>query len=48
MEISSSKDGHELRVPSVVSRNMVCVDEFLHFQEDQENFFEFSYSQFLF
>ena len=41
MEISSFKDGHELQVPSVVSKNLVCDDEFLHFQEDQGKIYEF-------
>ena len=34
MEISSFKDGHELQIPSIVSRNLVCIDECLHFHED--------------
>jgi hypothetical protein len=48
MDISSFKDGHELQIPSVVSRNMVCVDEFLHFQEDPEKISKFPYSKFPF
>jgi hypothetical protein len=48
MEISSFKDGHELQIPVVVSRNLVCVDEFLHFQEDPEKISEFPYSDFPF
>jgi hypothetical protein len=48
MEISSFKDGHELQIPVVVSRNLVCVDEFLHFQEDPEKISKFPYSDFPF
>jgi hypothetical protein len=48
MEISSFKDGYELQIPVVVSRNLVCVDEYLYFQEDSEKIFEFPYSEFPF
>ena len=35
IEASSFKDGHELQIPSIVSRNLVWVDEHLNFQEDE-------------
>jgi hypothetical protein len=47
-DISPFEDGHELQIHVVVSRNLVCVDEFLHFQEDPEKISEFPYSEFPF
>jgi hypothetical protein len=47
-EISPFEYDHELKIPDVVSRNMVCVDEFLHFQEDPKKIVEFPYSEFHF
>jgi hypothetical protein len=48
MEIYSFEDGHELQIPTAISINMVCVDEFLHFQEDSEKIYDFPYCEFPF
>jgi len=47
-DISPFEDGHEFQIPIVVSRNIVCVDECLHFQEDPENISKFPYYEFPF
>jgi hypothetical protein len=46
--ISPFEDGHELQIPVVVLRNLVCVDECLHFLEDPEWISRFPYFNFPF
>jgi len=48
VDISSFKDGHELQIYTIVSRNLVCVDECLHFQEYPKKIYEFPYFDFTF
>jgi hypothetical protein len=48
IDTSSENNDGELQIPYVVSKNLVCVDECLYFQEDQGQIYEFPYTDLLF